>query len=110
MQLGPAPDQITVAQVFAANTSSVWHMTNAIINLGVTVPVWIAVVMGWKGAPARLKALALVGVPYAGLYAVFGLWNETRLLLPLFLLWMPLALRALERMARSAAVQMAAGD
>jgi len=58
-----------------------------------------------------LKRLALVGVPYLGLLAVFALWNETRLLLPLFALWMPLTLRTLERLARGvAAPAVAPGD
>lgn len=108
--LGPAPDQITVAQVFAANFGGGWNTSEAIINHLLIAPVWIAAVMGWKGAPERLKMLALVGVPYVALLSVFALWNETRLLLPLFALWMPLALRAFERLARSAAVQVATGD
>lgn len=99
--LGSAPDQITVADVFKANTSSPWHMTNAAINLGVTVPVWILAALGVRGSDARLRRLALTGVPYLGLLVVFALWNETRLLLPLFLLWMPFALRTLESEYRS---------
>lgn len=102
--IGPVPDQIAVADVWKANTSSPWHMTNALINLGVTVPVWILAALDWKTAPARLKRLALVGVPYLGLLMAFALWNETRLLLPLFALWMPLALRTLERLGRGVAV------
>ena len=96
--IGPVPDQIAVADVWKANTSSPWHMTNALINLGVTVPVWILAALGWKAAPVRLKRLALVGVPYLALLTVFALWNETRLLLPLFTLWMPFSLRALEKL------------
>ena len=102
--IGPVPDQIAVADVWKANTSSPWHMTNALINLGVTVPVWILAALDWKTAPARLKRLALVGLPYLGLLMAFALWNETRLLLPLFALWMPLALRTLERLGRGVAV------
>ena len=93
--IGHVPDQITVADVFKANTSSPWHMTNAAINLGVTVPVWVLAALGVRGADARLRRIALAGLPYAALFAVFGLWNETRLLLPLFALWMPFALRYL---------------
>ena len=93
--IGHVPDQITVADVFKANTSSPWHMTNAAINLGVTIPVWILAALGVRGADARLGAVALAGLPYAALFAVFGLWNETRLLLPLFTLWMPFTLRYL---------------
>lgn len=93
--IGHVPDQITVADVFKANTSSPWHMTNAAINLGVTVPVWALAALGVRGADARLRRIALAGLPYAALFAVFGLWNETRLLLPLFALWMPFALRYL---------------
>lgn len=95
LALGPAPDQITVAQVFTANTTSPWHMSQAALNNALLLPLWLAAVLGWKSAPPRLKRLALVGVPYVGLLAVFALWNETRLLLPLFVLWMPLAVRTL---------------
>ena len=99
--IGPVPDQITVAQVFAANTSSPWHMSQAAVNHGVLVALWALVAVGVRGADRRLQRLALIGLPYLGLLAVFALWNETRLLLPLFALWMPLALRALEKLTAS---------
>jgi hypothetical protein len=103
LALGPAPDQITVAQVFAANFGGGWNTSEAILNNAFLVPAWILAAMGYKAAPLPLKRLALVGVPYLGMLAVFALWNETRLLLPLFVLWLPLALRALEARMRSGA-------
>lgn len=50
-----------------------------------------------------------------GLYDTNGVlrlapWNETRLLLPLFVLWLPLALRTVEGMGREIASPAAASD
>jgi hypothetical protein len=90
--LGPAPDQITVARIFAANLGGGWNTSQAVINNLIVLPVWIAAAMNWRSAPRQLQRIALVGVPYVLLLLVFALWNETRLLLPLFVFWLPLAL------------------
>lgn len=96
LALGPAPHQITVAQVFAANFGGGWNTTEAILNNLFLVPIWALALVGVRGAPVTVKRLALIGLPYAGLLAVFALWNETRLLLPLMVLWFPFALRVLD--------------
>lgn len=47
--------------------------------------------LGQLSAPLAVVCPAF-GVPYVLLLLVFALWNETRLLLPLFVFWLPLAL------------------
>lgn len=91
--LGAAPDMITIEQIARANLGGGWNTSEALLNNAFLIPIWFAALVGWRSAPAPLKRLSLAGLPYLGLLAVFALWDETRLLLPLIVLWMPLALR-----------------
>jgi len=93
---GAAPDQVTAAAIFAANFGGGWVTTEAMINHGVLIPLWLLAIVGLRQSTPTMKKIALIGVPYVALLGVFAMWNETRLLLPLMVVWMPLALRAIE--------------
>jgi hypothetical protein len=56
---------------------------------------WIFAIIGFRRAPAFVQRAAIVIPAYAGAVAVWGLWWEVRLLLPLLPLVLPLALSAL---------------
>jgi hypothetical protein len=90
--LGRAPDMITLQETVTANLSPGWVREQALINNSFLIPVWIAACLGIPRTPRALRRVALIGIPYLLLLIPFSLWNETRLLLPLFTLWLPLAL------------------
>lgn len=89
---GAAPDMVSLQGGLNANLGDAWVSSEALINNAVLIPVWLAAWQGFRHAPRDLRRIALVGVPYLLLLIPFALWNETRLLLPLFALWLPLAL------------------
>jgi len=93
--LGAAPDTLTVAETWQMNTGGGWYSIVAMLKNAFFVPVWILAAVHARLAPAPLQRLALVGLPYLALCLVFGLWHEVRLLLPLLVLWLPIALRGL---------------
>ncbi len=62
---------------------------------------WLLAVVGFSRAPVFVRRAALVIPAYAGVVAVWGLWWEVRLLLPLLPLVLPLALSALFRPAEA---------
>jgi hypothetical protein len=72
---------------------------------------WVFAITGFSRAPGFVRRAAIVIPVYAGAVAVWGLWWEVRLLLPLLPLVLPLALSALfepgDASARSGVVQLA---
>jgi len=92
---GAAPEMVTIAGAWTANTAG-WVGVDAILNHVFFIPIWVAAFAGIRLAPKFLKQTALVGLPYVALLIPFSLWNEVRLLLPLLVLWMPLALITFE--------------
>jgi hypothetical protein len=93
--LGAAPDEVTVAAAWANNTGGGWHTVEAITKIGLMLPVWALVAVNARQSQSHLQRIALVGLPYLALYMLFGFWHEIRLTLPLFVLWLPLALSRL---------------
>jgi hypothetical protein len=93
---GAAPDQVTIAAAWANNTGGGWHTIEAVTKIGLMLPVWALVAVNARRAPVRLQRLALVGLPYLALVLLFGFWHETRLYLPLLVLWLPLGLSRLK--------------
>jgi hypothetical protein len=55
---------------------------------------WLLAALGFRHAPPFVRRAALVVPAYAGAVAVWGLWWEVRLLMPLLPLILPLALSA----------------
>lgn len=97
--LGPAPEAVDPAFAWALNTGNVSNAThrsvNGILNNLLFLPIWLLYLSNWRYAPAPLKRLALPALVYAGMFLVFGVWDEVRLLLPLLVLTLPVALRGL---------------
>lgn len=79
--LGTAADSVPIADAWRMNTGGGWHTQNAILNLGVLVPFFAYALMQRGDETARRGVW--VGAVYLPVVAIFGLWNETRLLLPL---------------------------
>ncbi len=78
---GPAPPAITLPQILAANTAPAvvaWAVLLFGLFLG---PLWLAAVRGLSVAPPVLRRAAWAVPPALGLYLVFGIWREVRILL-----------------------------
>lgn len=58
---------------------------------------WLVPFFTWRSQPAELRRLALVLLPYLGLQLAFGRIREVRLLVPLALVLIPMAVLALRR-------------
>lgn len=80
---GPAPDLVTIAEIWEGNTNS-WQVPDAITNHFFFLPLYFAVPIAWRKLPPEVKRLFIgVALPYLGLTAVFGSWNEIRLIMPI---------------------------
>jgi hypothetical protein len=53
------------------------------------VPLWIIVLLRWRVAPATLRHLTWCALAYLVAFVVGAVWQEVRLLLPLFPLLLP---------------------
>jgi len=89
---GSAPDDTPIAVAWNMNTNGGWWTISAIENNLPFMFVWIAALAFYGRAAPGLKRIALVAPVYAGLFLVFALWNEVRLLLPLLILLLPISL------------------
>jgi hypothetical protein len=86
LHFGSAPDMVTVQQAWEMNTGGGWWTMNALLNNALLLPLFALAVSNWKRVGLVERRAALVVPAYIGAVAVFGLWNEVRLLLPLFAL------------------------
>jgi hypothetical protein len=85
---GAAPDMVTVAGAWAANTGGGWWTQWAVINNVLLIPIWLLAIRShrasWSWARESTRRAAVIVPIYLIAVVVFGLWNEVRLLLPLF--------------------------
>jgi hypothetical protein len=80
--LGTAPDLESLAQLLDKNLHS-WMLPEAISNHFYFLPMYLSVFLVWrKLAPEMRRLIIFVVLPYLALTAVFGGWNEVRLLMP----------------------------
>jgi len=80
----------TVAKVFSSNLSQPWL---AVFNVAALLGVfWWFAAAGFRRAPPFVQRVAIVIPAYVAVIAVWGIWREVRLLLPLMPLLLPLAL------------------
>lgn len=100
--LGNAPDEISPAVTWAQNTGGGWWTQEALLNFCFFLPFVIGYGQGFRQAPPFLRRLLPVLVVYAGLFALFALWRESRLLLPMLVLMLPVALPCLSDGNRAA--------
>jgi hypothetical protein len=90
--LGTGPRIVTVEELLAGNT-----IEPAIFRTGVHLALifgafWIFAVAGFRHAPEFVKRTVLLAPLYLAVVAVWGVWYEVRLLMPLYAIVVPLGL------------------
>jgi hypothetical protein len=87
---GEADRYWTLAKVFSSNLSQLWPTVfNVAVLFGV---IGSCAAAGFRDAPLFVRRVATVIPAYLAVVAVWGIWREVRLLLPLMPLLLPLAL------------------
>ena len=102
--LGPATPYVTLAQIWDTNSSregTLAAVGNIALFLGGTG--WILAAIGFRSAPAFTRRAALVSLLYLPVIAVWGVWYEVRLLMPLYPLFLPFVLSAIRPPAEAVA-------
>ena len=89
LYFGPVPVDLSLAEIWAINTGR--GLLPFLLGLPLFGWLFWYAGKGWKVAPEPLRWAALVIPLYLALVAVFGVWYEWRLILPLFPLLIPLA-------------------
>lgn len=79
-------DPFTIRTVLQANLTD-WRLQGAMQYQGLLLPLWVLLYYRAQG-DMRWRAAAIL-IPYLVLVAVFGYWQEVRLLMPLFILGIP---------------------
>jgi hypothetical protein len=92
VMIGEKPAVVSAAQVMGENFASPMWWVYALAFFGA---LWLLPFRGWRAQPAELRRLLLVLIPYLLLQIVFGRIREVRLLLPLALPLIPMALARL---------------
>ena len=64
-----------------------WRLHGTILYNSLLLPLWVFLYSHVQGSAKRLALIVLI--PYFILFAVFAVWQETRLLMPLFILGVP---------------------
>jgi hypothetical protein len=98
LSLGPAPESITLDAVRAINLSPEGFTaaaTNVALFAGVTG--WVLAAAGWRDSPEFVRQQAWIAALYLPIVAVFGVWYEVRLLMPLYPLLIPAIVAAVQR-------------
>lgn len=91
LALGTAPVQFGgLAGTFEMNRQTT---SSAIFANLLLLPLWIGACYYWRGSPILFKRLTMCIVPYVLAFVVGAVWQEVRLLLPLFPLALPIILR-----------------
>lgn len=98
--LGSTSHIVSIEGLLAWNTTrrSLFLMfVNVLLFLG---GFWIFALMGFGQAPRFIKRVALIVLPYLLTVAVWGVWYEVRLLMPLYPVLVPLGLSFLDLQER----------
>lgn len=91
--VGAVESPYTLALVWQENTTPRF-LTAAIIYNLLLLPLWAAGVACWRKTSQPLKRLILIVLAvYMPLWAALAIWQETRLLMPLVILFVPLVAR-----------------
>jgi hypothetical protein len=101
---GPAAAAETIRGLQARNVTFESLMSTA---LNVTLflgAFWVFAALGFFAAPSVVRRLSLIVPVYLGLIAVWGVWYEVRLLMPLYPILLPLGLSFLFPPAAAPAV------
>ena len=90
--LGVAPRVVTVEELLARNTIAP-AVFRTVVHLALIFGAfWIFAALGFRRAPAFVKRTVLVAPPYLAAVALWGVWYEVRLLMPLYAIVIPLGL------------------
>ena len=91
---GDAERYWTIALVFRTNLA---QPQLALANLSMLLGIfWIFAALGWRRAPTFIRRASLIIPPYLVTIAVWGIWWEVRLLMPLYSIVFALALSYLQ--------------
>ncbi|MDW8106121.1 MAG: hypothetical protein RMK45_01440 [Armatimonadota bacterium] len=94
--LGVAPHAESIARIASLNFS-----LNNLLKFALYLPLMFGGFLvlakhGFRQAPPALRRLTYVGVPYLMVMAVWAIWSEVRVFLPLYSLVLPLGLYAVQ--------------
>jgi hypothetical protein len=93
LAIGDTPNVFTTAYVLESNLAG-WRVQGAIVYGIMLLPLFLALVVGWRRADRLLRRLALVVLlPYMALFLALGAWQEVRLLMPVLILLLPMLAR-----------------
>ena len=87
--IGPLPRVVPMSRVLQQNWNNPWWVVYAILFFGV---LWVLPVIAWRRVRPELQRLVLVMSPYLVLQILYGRIREVRLLLPLTMALIPVAL------------------
>jgi hypothetical protein len=90
---GDVPLHLTIAEIWHANT--VEYVGSFLLGLALFGWIPILALRGYRTAPPFVRRAAWVAPPYLAAIAVFGIWREFRLFLPLLPLAIPLVMNSL---------------
>jgi hypothetical protein len=90
---GDVPLHLTLGEIWHANT--VEYVGSFLLGLALFGWIPVLALRGYRTAPPFVKRGAWVAIPYLAAIAVFGIWREFRLFLPLLPLAIPLVMNRL---------------
>jgi len=94
---GVADHLVTVSEIWAINTTPK-YLARALVNHALFGGAFgVLAILGFRHAPRHVRRSAYVVPLYLAAVAVFGMWFEVRLLMPLYPILIPLALSFLYR-------------
>lgn len=90
--LGIAPYVLTIGKIISLNLTRS-RLFYTVINGGLFLGgFWILTVLGFRHAPSFIKRVTFLVPFYLATVMIWGLWNEVRLLMPLYPILIPLGL------------------
>jgi hypothetical protein len=92
--VGARPVELTLAQTFAANVYS-WRTVPALLKQLLFLPLWMIVFTNRKRTAEPLRRLVYVSIVYLIVFFAAAMWQETRLLLPVVVMLLPIAAKVI---------------
>lgn len=101
--IGDRPNVYTLSHVWWLNTYNPQLVRAAITYQALLAPIWGATALHWRFAPPRLRRLLIVVcAAYLPLWALLAVWQESRLMLPLIVLALPVVTMRMAHVAQMA--------
>jgi len=86
----PVENAYPIPHVFSMNTT-IWRYQNALFYMGLLFPILLLFYVRLRTVPKPLLIkIAIVLIPYFALWLLFASYQEVRLLMPLFILGIPI--------------------